>query len=528
MIRINNVKVSLDIVDYRQVISQQLNISKNKIRDVRLVKQAVDARRKNKVHFVCSFEFNVDNEEMIIKKYPKLQLLKVEPYHYPVLKSNDEHIVVVGSGPAGLFCAYNLARAKQKVTLIERGSMVDKRKLDIDTFFNTGKLELNSNVQFGEGGAGTFSDGKLTTGVKDKRKQFILETFVAHGAKDDILYLNKPHVGTDYLINVVKNMREEIIKNGGEVLFGSQLIDIEVENKQLMGIKIKQGDQIITMYPDKLVLAIGHSARDTYEMLYQRGLEMEPKAFAVGLRIEHLQSFINEHQYGEYAYHPRLKAADYKLAVKTSNGRGVYTFCMCPGGRVINSSSEINGVVVNGMSNQARDDVNANSAVLVTVGPDDFKNDHPLAGVEFQRELEQKAFILGGSNYYVPVMKIEDYLKNQNNISNNIQYSVLPGTKEADLNKLFSNDINKALKEGLELMNQKFSGFTSNALLSGVESRSSSPVRFYRDEDYQSNIKGIYPIGEGAGYAGGIMSSALDGLKCSEIILKGENKRCHS
>ena len=527
MIRINNVKVSLDTTDYRQVISQQLNISKSKIKDVVLVKQAVDARRKNKVHFVCSFEFNIDNEDMIIKKYPKLQLLKVKPYHYPVLKSNDEHIVIVGSGPAGLFCAYNLARAKQKVTLIERGSMVDKRKEDINTFFNNGKLQLNSNVQFGEGGAGTFSDGKLTTGVKDKRKRFILETFVAHGAKEDILYLNKPHVGTDYLINIVKSMRQEIIKNGGEVFFDSQLVDLEIENQQLTAIKIKQAEQIITIKPDKLVLAIGHSARDTYEMLYQRGLKMESKAFAVGLRIEHLQSFVNKHQYGKYASHPRLKAADYKLAVKTSSGRGVYTFCMCPGGRVINSSSESDGVVVNGMSNQARNDINANSAVLVTVGPDDFKDSHPLAGVEFQRNLEHKAFILGGSNYHVPVMKIEDYLMNQNSVSNDIQYSVLPGIKSADLNKLFSTEINNALKEGLELMNQKFSGFTSNALLSGVESRSSAPVRFYRDEEYQSNIKGIYPVGEGAGYAGGIMSSALDGLKCSELILKGENKKCH-
>lgn len=334
MIRINNVNVSLDTKDYRQVISQQLNISKNKIKDVKLVKQAIDARRKNKVHFVCSFEFNIDNEDIIIKKYPKLNLAKVKPYYYPVLKSNDEHIIVVGSGPAGLFCAYNLARANQKVTLIERGSEVDKRKEDIDNFFKTGKLLLNSNVQFGEGGAGTFSDGKLTTGVKDKRKQFILETFVAHGANKDILYLNKPHVGTDYLINVVKNMRQEIIKNGGEVLFDSQLIDIETQNQKLTNIKIKQGDQIITMKPDKLVLAIGHSARDTYEMLYQRGLRIEPKAFAVGLRIEHLQSFINEHQYGRYANHPKLKAADYKLAVKTSSGRGVYTFCMCPGGKL--------------------------------------------------------------------------------------------------------------------------------------------------------------------------------------------------
>ena len=527
MIRINNLKVSLDTKDYRQVISQQLNISKNKIKNVKLVKKAVDARRKNKVHFVCSFEFEIDNEEMIIKKYPKLQLRQVKPYHYPVLKANDEHIVVVGSGPAGLFCAYNLARAKQKVTLIERGSKVDKRKEDIDNFFKTGKLLLNSNVQFGEGGAGTFSDGKLTTGVKDKRKQFILETFVAHGANEDILYMNKPHVGTDYLINVVKSMREKIIENGGTVLFDSQLVDVEIKDQHLVNIKVRQQDQIMTMKPDRLVLAIGHSARDTYEMLYQRGLKMEPKAFAVGLRIEHLQSFIKEHQYGKYANHPKLKAADYKLAVKTSSGRGVYTFCMCPGGRVINSSSESGGVVVNGMSNQARDDTNANSAILVTVGPDDFKDDHPLSGVTYQRDLEHKAFILGGSNYHIPVMKVEDYLMKQVNEST-VKCSVLPGVKEADLNALFSPEINASLKEGLELMNQKFSGFTSNAILSGVESRSSAPVRFYRDESYQSNIKGIYPIGEGAGYAGGIMSSALDGLKCSELILKGEKEKCQS
>lgn len=522
MIRINNVKVSLDTKDYRQVISQQLNISKNKIRDVKLVKQAVDARRKNKVHFVCSFEFSIDNEEIIINKYPKLQLTKVKAYHYPVLKANDEHIIVVGSGPAGLFCAYNLARAKQKVTLIERGSSVDKRKNDIDNFFKTGKLLLNSNVQFGEGGAGTFSDGKLTTGVKDKRKQFILETFVLHGANEDILYTNKPHVGTDYLINVVKEMRKKIIENGGQVLFDSQLVDLEIKNQQLISIKVKQAQETVIMKPDKLVLAIGHSARDTYKMLYQNGLKMESKAFAVGLRIEHLQSFINEHQYGKYAQHPNLKAADYKLAVKTSKGRGVYTFCMCPGGKVINSSSEIGGIVVNGMSNQARSERNANSAILVTVGPEDFNDDHPLSGIDYQRELEHRAFKLGGSNYHVPVMKASVYLGKEDK-ETTVECSVLPGTKIADLNELFNDEINESLKEGLFLMEQKFSGFTNNAMLSGVESRSSSPVRFYRDEYYQSNIKGIYPIGEGAGYAGGIMSSAIDGLKCSELILKGED-----
>lgn len=524
MLQINNVMVPLDTTDYQKVISQQLNISKNKIRDVKLVKQAVDARRKNKVHFVCSFTFNIDNEDLVIAKRPKLQLSKVKPYNYPVLKATDDHIVVVGSGPAGLFCAYSLARAHQKVTLIERGSAVDKRKNDIDHFFKTGKLNPESNVQFGEGGAGTFSDGKLITGVKDYRKRFILETFVEHGANDDILYSNKPHVGTDYLINVVANMRKTIQKNGGTVLFDTKLVDLELENNQVKKIIIEKNGQIEKMSVDKLVLAIGHSARDTYEMLYQKGLEISQKPFAVGFRIEHLQSFINVHQYGKFASHPRLKAADYKLAVKTSSGRGVYTFCMCPGGQVINSSSEEGGLVVNGMSNQARDDKNANSAILVTVGPDDFDSDHPLAGVSFQRQLEQKAFELGGQNYHVPVMRVEDYINNTIALtSDEVNCSVLPAVKYANLNELFPEPINQALKEGLQLMEQKFSGFTNQAMLSGVESRSSSPVRFYRDNNYQSNITNIYPIGEGAGYAGGIMSSAIDGLKCSEILLKEES-----
>lgn len=523
MIRINNVKVPLELTDYRKVISQQLNISKNKISDVKLVKQAVDARRKNKVHFVCSFDFRIDGEELVIKKYPKLNLTKVSPYQYPVLKSTDEHIVVVGSGPAGLFCAYNLARSHQKVTLIERGSSVEYRQEDIDTFFKTGKLNPDSNVQFGEGGAGTFSDGKLTTGVKDERKQFVLETFVKHGANEDILYANKPHVGTDYLINVVSSMRKTIIDNGGEVLFNTKLVDVNIKNSKLVNIVVEKKGNNEIMELDQLVLAIGHSARDTYEMLYQRGLSMEQKSFAVGLRIEHLQSFINEHQYGKYANHPRLKAADYKLAVKTSNGRGVYTFCMCPGGKVINSSSEAGGVVVNGMSNQARDDVNANSAILVTVGPADFDDDHPLAGVVYQRRLEQKAYELGGSDYSIPVMRVEDYLNDTLNLTiEDVKCSVLPHVKYTNLNELFSCEVNDSLKEGLQLMNQKFTDFTNGAMLLGVESRSSSPVRFYRDKNYQSNIKGIIPIGEGAGYAGGIMSSAIDGLKCSEFILKGE------
>lgn len=522
MLKISDVSIDLDQHDYKGKIASMLNLRKSKIHHVKLVKQAIDARRKNHVHFNCAFTFETENEAQVIKNNPKKKLSVVKDYHYPLLKPHHQKVVVVGSGPAGLFCAYNLARSGQKVTLIERGKPVDQRKKDIDTYLNTGKLNIQSNVQFGEGGAGTFSDGKLTTGVKDYRARFILETFVKHGAHDDILYLNKPHIGTDVLIEVVKNMREYIINHQGEVLFETTLTDINIENNKIESIVMKQNNEMKVMAVDQLVLAIGHSARDTYQMLYQKGINMDAKAFAVGLRIEHLQQFINEHQYGRFANHPALKAADYKLAVKTSDGRGVYSFCMCPGGEVMNASSEIESVVVNGMSNYKRDGKFANSAILVTVNPSDFKDDHPLAGIAFQRQLEHLAFILGGKDYSVPVQKVEDYLNDTFN-EEDVECSV-KRIKYAPLNELFPSFLNKNLKEGLALMNQKFSGFTSNALLLGVESRSSAPVRFERHQDYQSNIEGIYPIGEGAGYAGGIMSSAIDGLKCSEMLMRGNDK----
>lgn len=528
MIRITQIKISIDepVSKVKSLVLKKLRLQESDLLDYRIYKESIDARHRGEIDFIYTVDIKLKDEARILsKKIKNVSLAPELDYVNPVIGSKKmlHRPVVIGFGPAGMFAALLLAQNGYRPIVLERGQAVDERVKSIDKFWLEGKLNPKSNVQFGEGGAGTFSDGKLTTGVKDKRKQFILETFVQHGANEDILYMNKPHVGTDYLINVVKSMREKIIENGGEVLFESQLVDIGIENNRLVNIKIDQNGKIKTMHPDKLVLAIGHSARDTYEMLYQRGLKMEAKPFAVGLRIEHLQSFINEQQYGKYANHPRLKAADYKLAVKSSNGRGVYTFCMCPGGRVINSSSELGGVVVNGMSNQARDDINANSAILVTVGIEDFKDDHPLSGVVYQRELEHKAFELGGKNYFVPVMKVEEYLGSEVG-DTSVECSVLPGVKHANLNELFSDEVNQALKEGLVLMNQKISGFTSNAMLLGVESRSSSPVKFERDENYQSNIKGIYPIGEGAGYAGGIMSSALDGLKCSELILKGENK----
>lgn len=522
MLKINNVKIPLKEVDPKVKISQLLNVSKNKIKNVQLVKQALDARRKNNIHFLCSYQFEIEHEEDIMKRHPKLSLSIVKPYTYPELLPTKEKIIVVGSGPAGLFCAYQLARSNQAVTLIERGSKVETRKEDIETFFEQGILKTESNIQFGEGGAGTFSDGKLTTGVKDIRKQFILETFVENGAPKEILYRNKPHVGTDYLMEVVKNMREYILSQGGTILFDTVMEDITVIDHSIQAITIKNNQGTQEMPVDKLVLAIGHSARDTYRMLHKNNVTMTQKPFAVGLRIEHRQSFINECQYGEYKENPFLPVADYKLAVQTQEKRGVYSFCMCPGGQVVNASSQNEKLVVNGMSNFMREQDNSNSAILVTVNEKDFGSDEILAGIDFQEALEAKAYQLGGSNYNVPVQRVEDYLEGTMELDiETVVPSVMPGTKYTKLEELFSESVNISLKEGLQLMDKKIPGFTSHAILSGVESRSSAPVRIVRDQNMESNIQGIYPIGEGAGYAGGIMSSAIDGLKCSEILLQG-------
>ena len=520
MLKISNINISLDETNYQKVIANVLNMRVSQIKNVKLSKKAVDARRKNKVHFNCAFTFETDDEQMVIKNHPKSQLSIVKPYHYDKLVPNHKTIMVVGSGTAGLFCAYNLARSGQKVILIEQGKDVENRKKDIDLFLETGKLNTSSNVQFGEGGAGTFSDGKLTTGIKDYRKQFVLETFIKYGAHDDILYLNKPHLGTDVLIDVIKNMRNAIINYGSEVYFETKFVDFTTKENSLDKVILLRQNQKIEMKVDQLVLAIGHSSRDTYEMLYNKGLTLQQKPFAVGLRIEHSQDFINKHQYGKFYKHSSLRAADYKLAVHTSHHRGVYTFCMCPGGYVMNASSEENKICVNGMSNYKRDNIYANSAVLVTIDGHDFKDNHPLAGMYFQRELESQAYMLGGYDYCVPVQKVEDYFENK--ISEGELKTSVTRIKSANLNELFSDEVNINLKEGLHLMNQKIAGFTSNAILFGVEARSSAPVRFFRDEKMESNIKGIYPIGEGAGYAGGIMSSAIDGLKCSEVLVKGE------
>ncbi len=517
MLKINNVKVGLDDRNYRQIISQLLNLQKNKIKDVRLVKQSVDARRKNKLAFICSFTFETDNEPQVIKANRKLNLQSVQAYHYPKIKPNQDRVIVVGSGPAGLFCAYNLARGGQKVLLIEQGAPVEQRQKDVESFLETGLLNPSSNVQFGEGGAGTFSDGKLTTGVKDLRKDFILETFVKYGAHEDILYDAKPHIGSDVLVNILKNMRKSILEMGGEILFNTKMVDIIAKDNRVRAIRTMSNRGMETQECDKLVLALGHSARDSFHLLYRLGVEMEAKPFAVGLRIEHSREFINESQYGKFANHPSLKAASYKLAVHPDD-RGVYTFCMCPGGVVINSSSHEGKLVVNGMSDYMRDRDNSNSAILVTVNHEDYGHEL-FSGLKFQEALEKQAFVLGGGNYHVPVEKIEDYLGIEGETS--LVPSVQPGYSYQDLSSLFSREINDALKKGLLLMEHKIPGFTANAVLSGIETRSSSPIRIKRDQSYSSSIAGIYPIGEGAGYSGGIMSSAIDGLKCSEFVVGG-------
>lgn len=522
MLRINNVKVALTEQNYRKRLSQVLNTREKELRNVHLVKQSVDARR-SQVHFICSFDFEVDDEENFLKLHP--QVLKSEKYQYQYLPQTNRHVVVVGSGPAGLFCAYILSQVGQKVTLIERGASIEQRVKDIENLLQNGILLSHSNIAFGEGGAGTFSDGKLTTGIKNKRLSFILETFVKYGAPRDILYLSKPHIGTDYLRDVIVRMRKDMEKHGVKFMFHTQMVDFQMKD-DIKQVTIQNHGKIDTIEADELVLAIGHSARDTYEMLYQKGMNIQQKGFAVGVRIEHLQEHINQIQYKKSASSPYLKAASYKLAVQTKEKRGVYTFCMCPGGVVVPSQHEKDTLCVNGMSNYARDGMNANSAILVNVNTDDFLSDHPLAGIEFQRQLEKKAFQLGGSLYKAPVQLVEDYMKGV--ISSQLK-GVIPtyptGYVMADINQIFPDFINRNLKEGLLLMDKKMPGFLNeDTVITAVESKSSAPVRLMRNENYESNFTGIYPIGEGAGYAGGIMSAAVDGIMCAEMILKKGDK----
>lgn len=427
--------------------------------------------------------------------------------------------MIVGAGPAGLFAGLVFVSNGIKPIIIEQGKKVEDRKKDVEEFLKTGKLNSYSNVQFGEGGAGTFSDGKLTTGINNKFCENVLNEFVKFGAPEEIKYINKPHIGTDKLINIIANIRNYIIENGGEFLFEEKVIDFNFENKMMK--------QVITnkrvIDANNVILAVGHSARDIFELLHKNDVLMEGKNFSVGVRIEHKQEMINESQYGK---NPKLKLppAEYKLAYHNKEtGRSCYTFCMCPGGMVIASSSEEGTIVTNGMSTYLRDGENANSAILVNVTPNDFEGESPLAGMYFQKELEEKAFILGGKNYSAPAQKVGDFFKGEMSKEfGNVEPTYKPGISFVDLNELFPTYITETLKEGIKYFDTKIHGFADdNAILTAVESRSSSPVKINRDENLMScSVQGLYPCGEGAGYAGGIMSSAVDGIKCAIAVLE--------
>ena len=519
MIRLRQVKVLVSKNNLKEEISKKLKIKINDIKNIKIVKKSIDSRFKPNNYYVYEVDVSVDNEDKLLKKLNDNDIFKtpIEEYKYVPIGINklNNKIIIVGSGPSGLFCGYILSSYGYKVLIIERGSDVDTRINKVNKFWEDNILDKECNVQFGEGGAGTFSDGKLNTLIKDKnfRMKKVFQIFVENGANEDIMYENKPHIGTDILVSVVKNMRNKILENGGEIRFNTKLTNIEYENNKLKSIIVNNNEEIRC---ECLVLAIGHSARDTFKMLYENNINMEPKPFAIGVRIQHPQELINNNQYGKN-YDKCLENASYKLTHTCKNKRGVYTFCMCPGGYVVNSSSEDGMLAINGMSYHARDSKVANSAVIVTVGPKDFGN-NPLDGVEFQRKLETITYQVGSG--LIPTQNFCDFIVNKKSTKLVIEPKFKGNYKLANLNEILPDYIVDSLKEGIIEFDKKIKGFASSAIISAIESRTSSPIRIIRNECLESNIKGIYPCGEGAGYAGGITSSAMDGIKIAEEIMK--------
>ena len=499
--------------------AQLLGISNSKIRQLKIVRRSVDARKKPDVKIIYTIDVAVDgNEKRILKTSgcKRAQLAPTSFYKPPKTdKTCAKRPVVIGFGPAGMFAALILANAGLKPLVLERGEDAPSRNAKVEHFFATGELDVKSNVQFGEGGAGTFSDGKLNTGVNNPRIGWILNQFVRFGARDNILYDAKPHVGTDVLLTVVQNLRARVIKLGGEVRFNTQVTGLVTEGDKLIGVKTAEGEVIDC---NTAVLAIGHSARDTFQMLDETGIPMEPKAFAMGVRIEHPQTLIDESQYGMVS--PVLPPADYKLVQHLEDG-SVYTFCMCPGGYVVAAASEEGRVVTNGMSYADRDGGNANAALLVTVNPEEFPYAGTLGGMYWQREIEEAAYNISGS-YHAPAQKVGDFLKGVPSTGpGQVLPTYRPGVHWCDLHDVLPEKISRSLAEALPRLDGSLKGYASpDAVLTAPETRSSSPVRILRDESRQSKLRGLYPTGEGAGYAGGIMSAAIDGIMTAEAIIE--------
>ena len=524
MLRIRQIKVPIDKDNEKFLLTAISKILKVNIKDLSnltIVKKSLDARKKDNVHYVYEIDIKVLSEDKILKKLKSTDIIKTPDERYIIELTGTEKLenrpVIVGSGPAGLFAAYILAENNYKPLIIERGAPVDERVKIIEKFWETGKLDLNTNVQFGEGGAGTFSDGKLNTLVKDKanRGRKVFDIFIENGAPEEIKYINHPHIGTDILRTVIKNIRNKIISMGGEFRYNTCLTNLVVKNNTLRGIEVNNKEIINCT---ALILAIGHSARDTFEMLNRYPLSLQPKPFAIGVRIEHPQKLINENQYGK-KLSKVLPPASYKLTYTTSKNRGVYSFCMCPGGFVVNASSEEKHLAINGMSNHKRDEYNANSALVVTISPDDFGNE-PLSGIAYQRKLERIAYEKG--NGKIPVQLYKDFKINKQSTEFEELTPVMKGAYTfSNLNEILPNYIIEALKEAIPVFDKKIPGYASGStILSAIESRTSSPIRIPRNETGESNIKGLFPCGEGSGYAGGITTAAMDGLKVAEFITK--------